>query len=374
MRRILLVLAIFCISNALAAQEKKRVVEEIITRVNNEIITLSDYERAQASVEDEARQDCAACTPAQLQAAVKEKQANLLRDLINESLLAQKGKDLNINVESDVVKRLDQIRQQYNWKDMEEMESKLREQGVSLEDYKNNLRNGFLRQEVIRKAVGSRIQISHDDIRKYYEEHKQEFSRPEQVVVSEFFLSTEKKPESAIPQIEAKTKAYLDRIRKGESFEELSKRYSEGSTAKEGGYLGAFQRGQLSKEIEDTVFGLKRNETTDVIRTKTGFLILRLDQHYDAGVQPLEKVEQEISGHLYYERMQPELHKYLAVLREESYLIVKPGYTDTAAVASTPIVEVEPAAETAKSDKKGKKDKKSKAGNSAGDAGKKSGQ
>jgi peptidyl-prolyl cis-trans isomerase SurA len=376
MNRLLLILAIFCVSNTLAAQEKehKRLLEEIVARVNNEIITLSEFERAQTSLLEEVRQDCPNCTPVQLQAAEKDKRANLLRDLIDQSLLAQKGKDLNINVEADVIKRLDQTRQQYGWKDMDEMESKLREQGISLEEYKNNLRNGFLTQEVIRQQVGSRIQTSHEDIQKYYNDHKQDFNRPGQVVLSEFFLSTGKKPESEIPQIETKAKAYLERIKKGDSFEELAKRYSEGSTAKDGGYLGSFQRGQLSKEIEDAVFGLKRNELTGVIRTKTGFLFLRLDQHYDAGVQPLDKVEPEIASRLYYERMQPQLRKFLVTLRTESYVVVKPGFTDTAAVNSTPIVEVEPAAAAPKDDKKGKKGKKSSANNSPGDAPRNSGQ
>jgi peptidyl-prolyl cis-trans isomerase SurA len=339
-------------------EEKGRVIEEIVARVNNEIITLSDIQKADAALEDETRQDCPGCPADKFQEMLKAKRANLLRDLIDQSLLAQKGKDLGVNVEADVIKRLDQVRQQYGWKDMDEMETQLRAQGISLEDYKNTLRNGFLTQEVIRQQVGSHIQVTRDDEEKYYQEHQKDFNRPEHVVLSEFFLSTEKKPESDIPAIEAKANTYLARIRRGDSFEELAKHYSEGSTAKEGGYLGSFERGQLSKEIEDKVFQMKRGEFTDVIRTKTGFLILMLMEHYDAGIQPLDKVRNEIDSRIIYERTQPQLRDYLATLREESYLVVKPGYVDTAAVAGSPIVEVDPAAAPAKTEKKGKKAKK----------------
>lgn len=369
--------AILCVSSALGAQEKAsasspkpttespqgqgRIIEEIVARVNNEIITLTDFRRADGSLEDDTRQDCPACAPDQLQERVAQKRENLLRDLIDQSLLAQKGKDLGVNVEPDVVKRLDEIRQQYGWKDMDEMESQLRAQGLSLEELKNTLRNGFLTQEVIKREVGSHIQVSHDEVAKYYEEHKAEFDRPETVVVSEFFLSTQKKPESEIPAIEAKANYYLARIQKGESFEELAKHFSEGSTAKDGGYLGAFKRGELSKEIEDKVFSMKRGDLTDVIRTKTGFLILRVEQRFEAGLQPLSKVEGEIQNRLYIQRTAPQLRQYLATLREQSYVIVKPGFTDTAAVAVTPIVEVDPSAEPDKADKKsGKKAKKEK--------------
>jgi len=358
MKRFVFVATILCVSSALWAQEKGQVIEEIVARVNSEIITRSKYENNEATMEDEAKQECNGCPPQKLQALVLEHRANLLRDLIDQSLLAQKGKDLGINVEVDVVKRLDQLRQQYNWKDMDELESQMRAQGVSLEDYKQQIRDDLLTREVIHREVGSHIQVSREDVDAYYKEHQAEFDRPEYVVLSEFFLSTEKKTEAEITSIEAKANAYLARIRKGDSFEELAKRYSESSTAKEGGYLGSFQRGQLSKEIEDAVFKLKRSETTDVIRTKTGFLILQLTQHYDAGIQPLDKVRTEIENRIVYQRTQPELRKYVAHLREESYVVVKPGYTDTAAVAGTSIVEVDPVAAAPKVDKSSKKSKK----------------
>jgi len=358
MKRVFLIAGILFVSSALQAQEKGRVVEEIVARVNNEIITLSDFERASGSLEEEARQDCPACTPDKIQETVRTRRTNLLRDLIDQSLLAQKGKDLGLNVEADVVRRLDELRQQYNWKDLDDMESQLRAQGISLEDYKQTLRNSFLTQEVVRREVGSHIQVSREDIDKYYQEHQADFNRAENVVLSEFFLSTEKKAESDIPEIEAKINAYLVRIRKGDSFEEIAKRYSEGSTAKEGGYLGPFEHGQLASQFEEVLFKMKKGDISDVFRTKTGFLFFLVMQHYDAGVQPLEKVRNEIENKIAYSRTQPELRKYLANLREESYVLVKPGYTDSAAVAGNPIVEVDPAAEPSNSDKTPAKKKK----------------
>lgn len=352
---------------------KTRVVEEIVARVNNEIITMTDVEREKANAPEDARQDCQGCTPAQLDAAIKEKEQNVLRDLIDQSLLVQKGKDLNINVEPDVIRQMDRIRQQNKLKDMDEFEDALRKAGIVVEEYKSQIRNRLLTQEVIRKEVGSRLNVPRDEIQKYYDEHRKEFVRPEMVYLSEFFLSTQNKPEDEIPKIEQKAKAYLERIKKGEDFEEFAKRYSDGTTAKEGGSLGSFERGQLSKEIEDQVFKMKKGDMTDVIRTKTGFLVLRVDQRFEAGDQPLDKVEPEIQNRLYYQRMQPELRKYLAHLREESYVVLKPGYVDTAGVASAPFVEVEPSADPGKGGKKNGKKNGKKVKGAAADAGKKAG-
>src|SRR5712692_2363129 len=160
-----------------AAQSKGHVVEEIIARVNNEIITRSDLERAQATLQEEVHQDCRNCSPQQLQAMVSEKQKNLLRDLIDQSLLVQRAKDMSISVEPEVVKRLDQVRQQNNFSTMEELEKAVNTSGVGFEDFKANIRNGLLTQEVIRREVGSKIIIGSDEVRKYYEEHKKEFHR-----------------------------------------------------------------------------------------------------------------------------------------------------------------------------------------------------
>ncbi len=345
---------IFFVSSQLAAQTKSKVVEEIVARVNNEIITLSDLDRARNSLQDEARQDCRNCTPQQLQLMLTEKGKNLLRDLIDQSLLVQRAKDMGISVETDVVRRLDQIRQQNTIPSMEELEKKVNESGTSFEDFKNNIRNQLLTQEVIRREVGSRIIIDHEEIQKYYDEHKNEFQRPEQVYLREIFVTTEGKKESEIPELEKKAKALLDRVKKGEDFGDLAKRYSDGSTAKSGGELGVFDRGQLAKDLEDVVFKLNKGQMTDVTRTKTGFLVLRVEQRFQAGLQPIEKVENEIMNRLYVQKMEPALRKHLQTLREESYVVVKPGYVDTSAAASTPIEEVAAAPEEAKT-KKGKR-------------------
>ena len=353
--------SIFLISLQLGAQgnpqsdRKGKVVEEIIARVNNELITLSDLERARNAMTDEARQDCRNCTPQRLQTLVAEKEKNLLRDLIDQSLLVQRGKDMGVKVDADVVRRLDQIRQQNNIASMEDLEKKVDESGVNFEDFKNGIRNNLLTQEVIHREVGSRIIIAHEEVQKYYDEHKSEFRRPEQVVLREMVVSTDGKKDEEIPELEKKAKNLLERVKKGEDFGELAKRYSEGTTAKNGGELGVFERGQLSKELEDLVFKMNRNQLTDAIRIKTGFLILQVQQRYEAGLQPLDKVENEIMNKLYVGRMEPALRSYLQTLRQDSYVVVKPGLVDTAAVGNAAPIEEVAATPDEEKAKKGKR-------------------
>ncbi|MBI1749062.1 MAG: peptidyl-prolyl cis-trans isomerase [Acidobacteria bacterium] len=341
-----------------APAKDKHVVEEIIARVNNEIVTMTDLRRARESMRQDIQEECRNCSPAQINAQVAEREKHVLRDLIDQSLLVQRGKDMGLNVETEVVKRMDDIRMRNNLPSMEELQKKVEESGMNWEDFRNNIRHNLLTQEVIRREVGSRIIIDKDEVKKYYSEHQDEFHRPEMVYLSEIFVTTADKPAAELPALEEKAKKLLDRVKKGEDFDELAKRYSDGDTAKQGGDLGGFKRGQLSPELEDTVFKMKAKELSGVIRTKTGFLVLRVDQRYEAGLQPVEKVEGEIMNRLYYEKMQPGMRTFLTKLREESYVVVKPGFTDSSAVASSPIIEVEPTPDENK-DKKSKKGKRS---------------
>jgi peptidyl-prolyl cis-trans isomerase SurA len=338
------------------AEGEGKVVEEIVARVNNDIITKSELDKARESAADGVREDCnGRCTPEQLQSAVDDSQKNALRDLIDQSLLAQRGKDMDINVEPDVVKQLDQIRQKNNLKDLDELEKAVTAQGLNWEDFKNTIKNRILTQEVIRREVGSHINITHDEEMKYYEDNKKEFVRPEQVALSAIEVKTEGKKDSEIPELKAKAQKLLDRVKEGEDFGELAKRFSDGATAQQGGYLGQYKRGELSKELEDLVFKMDKNQLTDVIETKQGFLVLKVMEHYQEGEQTFDKVENEIQEHLYQQKMDPALREYLKTLREQSYVVIKPAYQDMAGGGNSEIQEVSATPEVTKAKKGHKK-------------------
>jgi peptidyl-prolyl cis-trans isomerase SurA len=333
-----------------------KTIEEIIARVNNEIITLTEYDKAQKTAEDDAKQECQGrCTPEQLQVNIEERRKNTLRDLIDESLLVQRGKDMGISVEADVIKQLDQIRKQNKLDSMEALEKAVTGEGMNWEDFKNNIRNHLLTQRVISNEVGSHINIPDDEITKYYEAHKVEFVRPEQVALREIEVSTQGKKPEELPDLKKKAETALKRVQDGEDFAEIAKRYSDSSTKDQGGFLGIYKRGELAKELEDRVFSMKKNELTEVMETKQGYLILQVLEHYDEGQQSLAKVRNEIMDKLYNERMEPAMREYLKTLREQSYVIIKPGYQDIAGGGSSEIQEVSATPEASKQKKGHKK-------------------
>jgi peptidyl-prolyl cis-trans isomerase SurA len=339
-----------------ATSSEGKVIEEIVARVNNEVITRSELEHSKVTAEEDAKQDCQnRCTPEQLKQITEDSQKNALRNLIDQSLLVQRAKDMSISVEPDVIKQLDQIRIENKLESLEALEKAVESQpGLNWEDFKNNIRNGLLTKKVISSEVGSHISIPKDEVQKYYEAHKQDFIRPEQVALRSIEINTAGKDEAEVAELKKKADTALKRIKDGEDFGEIAKRYSDGATAKQGGYLGIYKRGELSKQLEDVVFTLKKNGLTDVMETKQGFLVMQVLEHYDEGQQSLAKVENEIMDKLYGERMEPALRDYLKTLREQSYVVVKPGYQDAAGGSNSEIQEVSATPEVTKT-KRGRK-------------------
>lgn len=353
-------LCVACLTPTCArAQTQGQIIEDILARVNDRIITLSDYQKALDALPQEVQQDCQQqqppCSQDQMQAEVADKKKNLLRDMIDQQLLIQRGKDMGIDVETDLVKRLDEVRKQDNFATMADFQKAVEQSGLAWEDYKSQMRNELLTRKVIQQEVGDKVDIGNEEVQKYYNAHKDEFIRPEEVDLSEIFLKTDGKTPDQIAAIKKQAEELRTRIVNGEDFAALATRYTEGPAKDQGGELGEYQRGQLAKQLEDAVFKLDKGGITDVIQTQTGFIILKVNAHYDAGLQPLDKVETEITNRLYAQKMEPALREYLQQLREESYIRIRAGYTDAAAVKSSSVIEEVPPTPDTPEKKKGKK-------------------
>jgi peptidyl-prolyl cis-trans isomerase SurA len=315
-------------------------VEEIIARVNDRVITRSDFDRAMKELDQEARQRGASMQDTS--AAHKD----LLRNLIDQQLWLSKGKELNVTGETDLVKRLDEIRKQYNMETLEDLEKAAKEQGVSFEDFKANIRNGIITQEVMRDQVGRRIQITPGEAQRYFEEHKQEYAQQESVHLAEILISIGAPVPSVVekgafmpddPEKLAAAKAKADdieaKLHAGGDFTQLARSFSDGPTASQGGDLGQFKRGSLAKVLEDKTFALKTGQFTEPIRTKQGFVILKVVQHVPGGVPEYKDVEQDVEQAFYMSKMEPAIRDYLTKLREEAFIDIKPGYEDSGASA-----------------------------------------
>src|SRR5580692_5774351 len=265
--RFFLPLAIGCAFLLPSLSPADTVVEEIIARVNNEIVTRTEYVRSRDQLKQEVQQQDAA----NADKAFAERQRDVLRDLIDQQLLLQKGKDLGINGDTELIKRLDEMRKEMKLETMEDLEKAAEAQGASYEDFKQNLRNQIITQRVIGQEVGQKLSMNKEDEKKFYELHKAEMEQPEEVRLSEILIvpktpgkpvvgadgkpvpPSEEETEAALAVAKAKAQDALEEIQKGAKFSDVAKKYSDGPSAKDGGDLSYFKRGTLSKELDDKV-------------------------------------------------------------------------------------------------------------------------
>jgi peptidyl-prolyl cis-trans isomerase SurA len=331
------------------------VVEEIVARVNNQIITRTEYEHEQQQLRDEAQQQDAA----HAKEIAEQGQKDVLRGLIDRQLLLEKGKDLGITADTELIKRLDEMRKQMKLESMDDLEKAAESQGVSFEDFKQNMRTEIITQQVIQREVGGHINVTKEEQQKFYDEHKPDLERPEQVKLSEILVSTEQAGDDQEKITAAKTKAddLLKQIKAGGSFDDIAKKESQGPSAAQGGDLGYFKRGTLAKQLEDLTFGMQKDQVSDVIRTKQGFVILKVTEHQAAGVPPMSEIENKVQEAVYMQKLQPALRDYLKKLREDAFIDIKQGYVDTGASPnqSKPVVTTAAKEASAKELKKKKK-------------------
>ncbi len=299
------------------------VIEDIIARVNNQVISSSDYDRALGELEAQGKQRN--WSPSELEDQKKQ----LLRDLVDNQLLLSKGKQLGITGETDTIRQLDDLRKQNNLDSMEALEKAAEQQGVSFADFKASIQNRVITSQVIREEVGRRINITGADEQAYYDAHKDQFATPEQVKLSEILIPTAD-PDNAAQVSEAQTKAdaVTAQLKAGKNFADVAKASSGGPTAAQGGALGDFKHGQLADVLEKATFSLQPGQYTEPIRTKQGFVILKVDEHTPAGQQAFTAVQPQVEEAVGMEKMQPALRAYLTRLREEAYIDIKPGYLD----------------------------------------------
>lgn len=316
--------------SAIAMAADVTVMDEIVCKVNGDIITRSELERDRRTMENDLKQQGMAA--ARLQEAMRTIASNGLRDRIDRLLLVQKGKELNLKVEADVNKQLADIQRRSQIADPEKFQQFVREQlGQSYEDYKSELTNGILTQEVIREEVLRKIQFKHEELEAYYNAHKDEFQRKERVFLREILVASQGKDDASMAVAERKAKDLVARARKGEKFPDLAMANSDALSAQQGGALDPYTKGELAPEIESAVWDQPRGYVTDPIKRTTGYLILKVDDHQKEGLAALEEVQNEVQDKLFEPRRDPAVRAYLTKLRTEAFLEIKPGFEDSGA-------------------------------------------
>ncbi len=321
---------------SMPAPAAPKIINRVICRVNNEIITQMQFEREQQKLRTDLGEKYSG---AELETRVRQQSADLLRSMIDEDLLVQKAKDENINVETDIIKQLDQIRQANHLDSLQDLEKEVEKQGMVWEDFQDRIRRQILVQQVIEREVGSRITITREDCRKYFDAHREEFNSPAGKRLGEILVGMNDKR----PQADAEKRAQdaIAELKGGAKWEDVVKKYSDDTENGTMGDIGFVKEGTMAPVVADAIAKLDVNDYSDVIRVSSGYLILRVLEVRSAGTPKFEEVEQHINEELYNQQMQGAMRKYLSELRTQSYIQLAPGYIDTGAVKGESVSPVD---------------------------------
>lgn len=303
-------------------------VDEIVAVVNNDVILKSEIDDQLTSLESLLSESYEG---AELVRALEEGQANMLRDMIDQSLLVQKAEEYGIEANLEVVRTMEQLRQDYGFDTLEDLEEAIVAQGDSVEDYQEMIRTQYLTQVVLNEEVYRNVIVTTEESRAYYEANVEEFDSPPGVRLQEIVILRNSDPELD-EEARSDAEAALERVRGGEDFGTVAFEVSASQTADRGGDLGFFETGDLSDVYADAAAGLRRNQISDIIELDDAYLILKLLDRHDGGIRPFELAQQEIQQYLASLQYDSARRKYIDELRAESFIEVKEGYVDTGAL------------------------------------------
>ena len=239
----------------------------------------------------------------------------VLESLIDRELLFQESKKKGIVVNTQAVSdEFQKIQQRYPRK--EEFDKLLSEMGLSESDVQKQIGRGMAIQQLIDKEVTEKIKISDEETKSFYDKNPELFQQPEQVKARHILIKVQADaPDDQKAEARKKIEAVQEKVKKGEDFATLAKTYSEGPSGPRGGDLGYFRRGQMVKPFEDAAFSLKPNETSEIVETRFGYHLIKVEDKKPAKKMTYAEVKDRLNDHLKQQKAQSEADVYIETLR-----------------------------------------------------------
>jgi peptidyl-prolyl cis-trans isomerase SurA len=333
MKRTLLILAMTIVTALPAAAQQK--IEQIAARVNGDIILKSEMDR-----ELELRRIELMQTPgidaARIDRELQEQSKTILRDLIDRTLLLQVAKEANLNADTDVEKTMEDLRVERKFATREELDKAIIKDYGDLDEFKNDIRTKFLTQQVIEHEVYGRMVVTSEEMRKYYDEHQQDFDRPAGIRISEITVLVDRRLPDQVAVQRKKVEDALEAVKKGQNFEEAAEKYSEVQTAEIGGDMGFFPKENLNEDIAKALEGVDKGQVTNIVEFNDAFTFFKVTDRHNGGVLSFELAQRQIQYQLLSKAAPDKVRAFLTELREQAFVEVKAGFQDLGAAPAHP--------------------------------------
>jgi peptidyl-prolyl cis-trans isomerase SurA len=317
-----LALAVFALGAlSAAAAPQKRIIERVVAVINNEIVLDTELEQFAVPL---VRQGLD-LDSTEGRKALDEAKHKALDAMVDDRLVMQQAGELKLSVTSEEVERaIDEVKRQNKLDDATFVEA-LKQQGFSLESYRKNLRRQILNLKVVNTAVRSRISVSDDEVRTYYQQNARQLGGEKQAHIRQILISV---PADANPDENERKKRVAAKVvelaRGGTRFEELAKKYSDDDTTKaEGGDAGWIGKGVLVDALEETIAGMDAGDVRGPVRVAPGWMVLQLVERKAGDIRPYEEVKEQLRKTLYDQQVEKATQSWLRELRKKAHVDIR---------------------------------------------------
>lgn len=299
------------------------VVDRIIAVVNNEIVTLSEFNKAFKPYAKNIEENYKGKDK---EAVINQARSMFLQRYIDNILIEQEArkKDGAIVVkDEEVMEAIKGMLAKRN-SSMDDFLKSLAREGKSLESMKKEIKNQMMRMRLLRREVQSKIIVSDEEIGDYYNKNRQDYEGKEAVRIKKILLPLPRKANKAT---RAKVKDEANKLRKrivnGEPFEMVAAKYSQGPEAFQGGDIGFIERGVIIPKLESVAFSLPVGKLSEVIETDIGFHIIMVVDKRGAGLKPINVVREEIKAKIEDEKLEKKYDEWIVSVRKKAHIEIK---------------------------------------------------
>jgi len=292
-----------------AAAARGEIIERVIVKVNGDVVTQSEFEARQVAAIQQAR-----ITPDQVEKYLRDNNAHILQEAIDDLLLVQRAADLGIKLRPEYIKEvIDGIKKENNIASDEDLQAQLKREGMTLEELKRNIERNILKRQVMQRELESKVAVTEDEAKAWYQANIAEYTKPATVHLQQLVMNSDPKN----PGLGAEL---VGRARGGEDLADLAKAYAAAPPKATAADLGVLHKGDLAPSVEKVAFALAPGQISDPIPTPEGFRILKVVEKTEGSVVPYEDARAEIQRRLTTSRGNEQVEKYLVGLREKAII------------------------------------------------------
>ena len=314
---------------AAAASLRADIIEQILVKVNGEIFTKSDLEQRQVAAlrqKGQALDLKSDPTNAQLRKMLDEITPQIMVDAVDEMVIVQRGKELGYKLSDEQFKSVvENIRKENKIESEEQFQAALKSENMTMVDLRRNLERSMIVQRVQQNEVLSKIGVTDDEAKKYYDAHVSEFTSAPTVSLREILVATPSDPKGINVAADEAAKLRIEEIRKrattgGENFEKLAADVSDSPSKANSGLIGPLSVNDISPDLRKLIEKLKPGDVTEVVRNARGYQIFKLETMTATETLPLDKARDQIGERVFTDKRKAEFQKYLQKLRAQAII------------------------------------------------------